>query len=116
MQGGWREMTEQRDRPYNVDDIRYPAGMRQRPTVSRAQRQVRAERYLRRQAWRKWLGALAAYFTNLLIAGWATMVLVGIVHAKWAPNLDTLSFREAFAVAFLIRVSVRLGTRGIKIS
>ncbi len=57
----------------------------------------------------RWIAALAMIVLGWLVTGWVLMLVVGIVHAEWIPQLPTIGFGLALLLAGVQAVGVILG-------
>lgn len=68
------------------------------------------QRRSRRQRFGKGLGkgvqALLTGFLLSLAAGWEFMLVVGVIHAEWIPQLPTIGYWWAVLIAWLLRTSL----------
>lgn len=62
------------------------------------------------------LGEPTMVIIGSVLGGWLMMLMVGIIHAQWIPQLPTVDYGTAFLVASLLRgaLYVPQGARGSK--
>jgi hypothetical protein len=52
----------------------------------------------------KWLILLVFDVLMWLLSSWIFMVLVGVVHGEWLPNVPTLGYSSSLLISALISV------------